>query len=143
MVQETVTLEVVKMLIQNQADAFKTTFVMLIQDVKDELKSVKTEINELKVSLQFTQAQVDEDKKKAEIMDTKIGLHSENLTMINGHADNVEAQLEYIENQSRRNNIKILGIEDIKEEEKTWDDTEEVVRKALKDKLDILKKTLR
>ncbi len=72
MVQETVTLEVVKMLIQNQADAFKTTFVMLIQDVKDELKSVKTEINELKVSLQFTQAQVDEDKKKAEIMDTKL-----------------------------------------------------------------------
>ena len=137
MVQDTVTLEVVKMLIQNQAEAFKSSFVMLIQDVRDELKSVKTEINDLKVSLQFTQAQVDEDQKKADIMDTKIALHTENLNMINDHADNVESQLEYIENQSRRNNIKILGIEENKDEEKTWDDTEEVVRKALKDKLNL------
>ena len=137
MVQDTVTLEVVKMLIQNQAEAFKSSFVMLIQDVRDELKSVKTEINDLKVSLQFTQAQVDEDQKKADIMDTKIALHTENLNMINDHADNVESQLEYIENQSRRNNIKILGIEENKDEEKTWDGTEEVVRKALKDKLNL------
>ena len=137
MVQDTVTLEVVKMLIQNQAEAFKSSFVMLIQDVRDELKSVKTEINDLKVSLQFTQAQVDEDQKKADIIDTKIALHTENLNMINDHADNVESQLEYIENQSRRNNIKILGIEENKDEEKTWDDTEEVVRKALKDKLNL------
>eukprot|EP00795_Rhopilema_esculentum_P011045 gene11045-19896_t len=91
MAQDTVTLEVVKMLIQNQADAFKSTFVMLIQDVKDELKSVKTEINDLKVK--------------------------------------------YIENQSRRSNIKILGIAESKDEEKTWDNIEDVVRKALKDKL--------
>ena len=67
MAQDNVTLAVVKMLIQNQAEAFKLTFVMFIQDVKDELKSVKTEINDLKVSLQFTQAQVDEDPKKADI----------------------------------------------------------------------------
>ena len=44
--------------------------------------------------------------------------------MINGHAYNVESQLEYIENQSRPKNIKILGIEENKDEEKTWDDTE-------------------
>eukprot|EP00112_Aurelia_sp_Birch-Aquarium-sp1_P021531 Seg582.19 transcript_id=Seg582.19/GoldUCD/mRNA.D3Y31 product="hypothetical protein" protein_id=Seg582.19/GoldUCD/D3Y31 len=57
--------------------------------------------------------------------------------MINDHADNVESKLEYMENQSRRNNIKILGIQEDKDEEKTWDDTEEVVRKALKEKLNL------
>ena len=67
-------------------------------------------------------------------METKNALHSENLNIIKGHADNVESQLEYIENQSSRNDIKILGIEEDKNVEKTWDDTEEVVRKALKDK---------
>ena len=133
--QDTVTLEVVKLLIQNQPDAFKSTFSMLIQDVKDELRAVKKEISDLKISLQFTQAQVDDDQKKANVMETKIALHSENLNMINNHADNVESQLEYIANQSRRNNIKILGIEEDKNVEKTWDDTEEVVIKALKDKL--------
>ena len=92
---------------------------MLIQDVKDELRAVKKEINDLKASLQFKQAQVDDDQKKANVLETKIALHSENLNMINDHADNVESQLEYIENQIRRNNIKILGIEEDENVEKT------------------------
>ena len=105
--------------------------------MKDELKVIKSEISDLKVNLQFTQAQVEDDRKKANSMDTKIALHSENFNVINDHADKLESQLEYIENQSRRNNIKILGIDEDKDEEKTWDDTEEVVRKALKDKLHV------
>ena len=54
--QDTGTLEVVKLLIQNQADAFKSKLSVLIQDVKDELRAAKKDINDLKVSLQFTQA---------------------------------------------------------------------------------------
>ena len=70
-------------------------------------------------------------------MDTKIALHSENLNVINYHADKVESQLEHIENQSRWSNNKTLGIDEDKDEEKTWDDTDEVVREALKDKLHV------
>ena len=135
--QDAVTLEVVKLLIQNETDVFKSTFAILVQDVKDELKVIKSEISDLRVSWQFTQVQVEDDRNKANSMDTKIALHSENLNVINGHADKVESHLEYIENQSRRNNIKILGINEDKHEEKTWGNTEEVERKALKDKLHV------
>ena len=48
--------------------------------------------------------------------------------------------MEYSENQSHRNNIKVLGIDEDNDEEKTWDDTEKVVRKALKDKLHVEEK---
>ena len=41
--------------------------------------------------------------------------------------DYVEDQVEYIENQSRRNNIKIMGIDEDKRMEKSWDDTEKIV----------------
>ena len=85
------TLEVVKLLIQNQTDAFKSTFAILLQDVKDELKVIKSEISDLKVSLQFSQAQVEDDRKKANGMDTKIALDSENLNVISDHADKVES----------------------------------------------------
>ena len=89
--QDTVTLEVVKLLIQNQTDAFKSTFAILLQDVKDELKVIKSEISDLKVSLQFSQAQDEDDRKKANSMDTKIALDSENLNVISDHADKVES----------------------------------------------------
>jgi len=133
--QNTVTLEVVKLLIQNQTRAFKSIFAILLQDMKNELKGIKSETSYIKVSFLFTQAHVKDDWEKANSMDTKIGLHSENLNVINDHADKVELQLEYIGNKICRNNVKILGLVEDKDEEKTWNDTENVVRKALKDKL--------
>ena len=50
------------------------------------------------------------------------------------YIEGIEDQLEYLENQSRRNNVKIMGVdEDL--EEKTWDDTEKIVRKLIHEKL--------
>ena len=77
--QDAVTLEVVKLVIQNQTYTFKSTFNILLQEVKDELEAFKSEISNLKVSLQFAQAQVDDDQKNAYSKDTEIALHSENL----------------------------------------------------------------
>ena len=61
MCQGAVTLEVVKLLILNQTNAFKSTFAILRQNVKGELKAIKSEINNLKAILQFTQAQFEDD----------------------------------------------------------------------------------
>ena len=43
--------------------------------------------------------------------------------------------MEYMENQNRRNNVKILGMEEDPDKEKSWDDTEELVQNLIKDKL--------
>ena len=43
-----------------EADAFRSTFTVLIQDIKEDLKTVKNDINDLKVSVQFTQAKFDD-----------------------------------------------------------------------------------
>ena len=47
----------------------------------------------------------------------------------------LEDQNEYLENQSRRNNIKILGVHEDKDKENTWDDTEIIVKDLIKKKL--------
>ena len=61
--QDDVTLEVVKLLIQNQTDAFTSRFAMLLQYVKEKLIAIKSEISDFKVSLQFTEAQIEDDRK--------------------------------------------------------------------------------
>ena len=48
----------------------------------------------------------------------------------------IEDKSEYLENQSCRNNIRILGVGET-EDEKSWDDTEKVVKDLLKKKLNI------
>ena len=87
-----VTLDVVKALLDNQADAYKATFNILIQDVKDELKSVRNELNDLKSSLQFTQCKFE---KKIDAIDKKVSMHSNNLNDVNSYMDSTEGRLEW------------------------------------------------
>ena len=44
-------MDIVKALLQCQADAFKPSFALLIQDVKDEMKSIQNDSNGLKASV--------------------------------------------------------------------------------------------
>lgn len=134
-----ITMDIVKALLQSQAEAFKSSFVLLIQDVKDEVKSIRNDINDLKVSLQFSQAKLDEAEKSIEKIDQIVCAHGDNLNSINELADSTENQLEYLENQSRRSNVRIIGLPEDKQHEKSWNDTEQAVKKALKETLKLEK----
>eukprot|EP00112_Aurelia_sp_Birch-Aquarium-sp1_P018135 Seg4289.1 transcript_id=Seg4289.1/GoldUCD/mRNA.D3Y31 product="hypothetical protein" protein_id=Seg4289.1/GoldUCD/D3Y31 len=123
-----VTLKVAKALLQNQADAYKATFSILIQD---ELKSVRNDINDLKASIQFTQSKFDEAEKKMDAIDRRVSMHSDNLNAVNNHMDSTESELEYLENQSRRSNIRITGIAEDKDVESSWDDAEKIVKAVI------------
>ena len=50
--------------------------------------------------------------------------------------EDLERKNEYLENQSRRNNIKITGVQE-EEKEKIWDDTEVIVKNFISDILGI------
>ena len=52
--------------------------------------------------------------------------------------EDVSNQTEYLQNQSQWNNLKIIhvGVQE-SEEEKTWEDTEEAVKKIIHEKLEI------
>ena len=132
-----VTLEVVQALLKNQAEVFNSSIKLLLQDVKEDIKSIRKDITDLQASLQFTQAKFDDNNQKMEQIGVTLSMHSENLNDINQQADQVDNQLEYLENQSRRNNIRITGIPEDKDNEQSWDDTEVVVKQSIKDKLNI------
>ena len=51
---------------------YKNTFNILVQDVKEELESVRNDITDLKTSIQFTQSKFDEAEKKLNAVDRKV-----------------------------------------------------------------------
>ena len=54
-----------------------------------------------------------------------------------GFMDYVEDQMEYMENQSRRNNVKILGLREDKEKDTSWEETEKIVKNVIRNQLQI------
>lgn len=130
-------------MLQLQERMFKTLIDSLVNNFNSRLDAVvgtvaelKTRLNicqkdteEFKQSLEFSQKDIDELKpcktKLAEIEDGIEDIYDS----IDYHMD----KLEYLENQSRRNNRRIDGIQE--EENESWDTTEEKVKQVLAEKL--------
>ena len=134
---EFVTMNMVQSILEGQANALKASFRVLFDELKDEIKAVGKDIVELKTSLSYPQGQLDTSLSCLDSIDNKVRSHACNLNDVNSSLDGVDSQLEYMENQNRRNNSKIIGVPENKETEKNWYDTEKVVKLLTKDKLDI------
>ena len=108
-----ISLEVVKSLLEVQANAFKASFKMMFDSLKEEVVAVKKDVKDLTNSLQFTQGQFDEQTKKLDKVEDKLTSSAHNIEALDISVNTIDNNLEYIENQSRRNNLKIMGVEEI------------------------------
>ena len=141
---EFVTLAILKEMLAAQERAYKTTTQLLVDDMRSEIRSLRSEVDELKESVKFTSAKYGELKEKSQKVESKLEVDMRAVyRQIEGPSENLRQGLEvigdkneYLENQLPRNSIRILGVEET-EDEKSWDDTEKVVKDLLKKKLNI------
>lgn len=134
---EYVNMNIIQSLLEVQANAFKASFRVLFEELKEEIKTVRKDVVELQTSLSFSQGQLDTSLSRLDNIDNKVRCHERNLNDVNGNLDGIDSELEYMENQNRRNNVKIIGVPENKTTEKSWDDTEKMVKQLIKDKLEI------
>ena len=88
-------------------------------------------VNSLKASLEFSQKDIEELKPFA----SKLEEAKDEIDQLNSDLAQQELKEEYLENQSRRNNICIKGIAE--GEKETWHEVESNVKDAIKAKLDL------
>lgn len=94
--------------------------------IKDELKANQQVLSQLKESLEFSQVELDQCKTVVQ----------ENLNNnIKSDVSMLKDKTTYLENQSRRKNIRVDGITE--EADETWEATECKVKKILKEKLNL------
>ena len=82
------------------------------------MSSLRKEVIELKSSLTFSQGDIDQLKKKTNNLDKRLIEECKLIDECREDIDHLEDQNEYLKNQSRRNNIKILGVHEDKDNEK-------------------------
>ena len=110
-------------------------------DTKDEIKSVRKEVSDLKSSVEFSSRDVDNLKVRIDGMERNVMEANKKIASHDNGLEGLFGKQEYIENQSQRNNVKLIGIPESPEEE-TWDDSEKIfidnVKSTLKIKDEIL-----
>ena len=116
---EFVTLNIVQSLLEVQANASIASFRVLFDELKDELKCVKKDILGLQQSLSFSQGQLDISMKHLDHVEMKLQDNDKFFRDTSDSLDAMDSELEYLENQSRWNNIRISGVpEDTQNEKK-------------------------
>ena len=135
-----------------QDRTYRSTLQILVNDMKSEIKSVKKDVEELKLSIQFMSSKFEDQKKNieqkkmiVEQIEDRVKVLESNLS--NSSVDDeyydhesrlkdLENKHEYLENMSRHNNIKILGLPEDKNREKSWE-AEQIVMETINKELEI------
>ena len=128
---EFVSLATLREMLKMQERMFKDMFESVLSSVNVRIDKVVKSVAELKASLEYSQKDIDDlmesadaiDNMDKELEDIQRGLHKH------------EEKLEYLENQSRRKNIRVDGI--LEEDNESWPNTEAKVKEALHEKLSL------
>ena len=136
-----VTVSMMKEMLELQERAFKSAITMLVDDVRSEVRNLRKDVEEVKYSIRFISDKYDDIKKNIMNINNEITAVYRQVEgrvnkEMNAGFEDLQWKTEYLENQSRRNNIKITGVKE-EQYEKTWDDTEKLVKKVIKEKLGI------
>lgn len=106
-------------------------FDSVVKSLTARVDGVVESVNSLKASLEFSQKDIEELKPFA----SKLEEAKDEIDQLNSGLTQQELKAEYLENQSRRNNIRIKGIAE--GEKETWDEVESKVKDVIKAKLDL------
>ena len=87
-----------------------------------------TDITELKASLQYTQKEVSEMKQNVTTNHDQRVAADRLLQKLDADVKRVDDTADYLENQSRRNNLRVDGVKETPGE--TWEDTEAALRQV-------------
>ena len=132
-----ITISMCKELLDTQAKAYKDLVQILMENIRTDVKDLRNQVSELKVAAEFNGAKMDEFSVNLKSMETK----QANLSkIIDDHSRSIDQnvnKLNYLENYGRRNNIKLLGVEDSENSKETWDDSENLFKAKVKELLNI------
>ena len=122
-----------EMLLDVQLKAFQACVTTMMDSTNTRIdtfvKVMTRELTELKTSVQFSQTELHEMRNNYKTENDKERYDHRSLQKLTADFRRMDDTIDYLENQSRRNNLRIDGVKERAEE--TWADTEQALRKVL------------
>ena len=126
---EYVSMATLREMLDMQERIFRNLFESVLSSVNIRIDEIVKSVAELKASLEYSQQDIDDLWK---FTNTLADMEDE-LDEVQRSLKDKEDKIEYLENQSRRNNIRVEGIPE--DEHETWSDTETKVKHVLGGKI--------
>ena len=136
---EFVTISTVRELLAVQLESFRSAVQLLTGQINEEIKYIKNEVGDIKASLQYSSKDIEDIQAKIKSVEESTSEVVVHLKSQSTAIDSLYDQSEYLENQSRRNNIKLLGMPE-SESGETWDQSEKFFKDQVKASLQIEEK---
>lgn len=133
---ETITLGVVRELLLVQERMFKTFIDSLSVNLTARIDNLVSQVSDLKSSLEFSQKDIGDHEATLTSLNRSIQETSTEIDNVQSSITTQLSKLTYLENQSRRSNLRIDGIPE--EPNETWDSTENKVKQILVEKLQLV-----
>lgn len=127
--------EMFLLLLKQQQEIFSGFVNTIMDKTGTKMEYFTRELQDLKTSLQFTQKEVDDIKAALGTQKEDCSSIRTDLFKVCDSMLTVTDKMDYLESQSRRNNLVIEGV--VESPDETWKDTELKVGKVLREKLKI------
>lgn len=130
--------EDIRTALEIQQKAYRELIDVVRATLTDRIKQLEANYGELTVSLQFTQKEVDDLKKTSEVKDEEISKLKKEIAELKNRKyeeemDVIKKKLNYQEDYSRRNNLRIDGLEEDPGE--NWEILHDKVQRLTREKL--------
>lgn len=122
-------------LLQQQQENFKGFVQIIVDSTNTRLDAITRDLQEIKTSLQFTQKDVDDLKADHTKLAERCNTMQSDIFKVCDGLLTITDKMEYLEGQTRRNNLVFDGI--VESPGETWTETEEKVQKVLAEKLQL------
>lgn len=134
---------IIKTLLESQERAYKSAMEVVVKQLTEQVRKLETTVSDLTTSLEFTQREVDDlkstvrnyekEKQEAKTMMEKL---VDEVESSNSKVQDLEDRVNYQDDYSRRNNLRISGMEEPSGGE-TWEQTATSVTTLLENKLQL------
>ena len=135
MADKAVSLKSVKELMEVLERSFKSFVQMLMDNFTSRIDGLVKDVQSIKDSLQYSQSDIDVLKNDSSSYNKLIENLENKICVIQAELGDAADKRDYLENQSRRNNIRIDGLEEDNNE--SWEQSETKVRALLHEKLNL------
>lgn len=128
--------EAVNLLLETQQKAFRSAVDNNLDQLKEKIQNNERNIADLVKSLEFSQAEIIDLKSEVKVLQESIKDSHITIVKMSDRIVELESRINYNEDYSRRNNLRITGIKEQPGE--TWEQIASQVSRLLDDKLQLL-----
>lgn len=123
-------------LLESQERAYKNAMDIIVKNLTEKIGKLDATVSDLTASLEFSQNEIDSLKSTIKTHEAENLASKKTIDKLTQQIKDMEDRMNYQEDYSRRNNIRISGVQELNSEQ-TWEQTAAVVTSLLQDKLQL------